>query len=51
MWGYLADRTSRVRLLATGCCAWGLVSMFIAMSTQYWQFAFLKVLNGIAMAR
>ncbi|PHJ20540.1 major facilitator family protein [Cystoisospora suis] len=50
VWGYLADRTSRVRLLASGCCAWGLVSMFIAMSTQYWQFALLKVLNGIAMA-
>ncbi|CBZ54658.1 hypothetical protein NCLIV_050860 [Neospora caninum Liverpool] len=51
VWGYLADRSSRVRLLATGCCSWGLVSMFLAMGTQYWQFAVLKVLNGIAMAR
>nr|CEL69375.1 TPA: transporter, major facilitator family protein [Neospora caninum Liverpool] len=50
VWGYLADRSSRVRLLATGCCSWGLVSMFLAMGTQYWQFAVLKVLNGIAMA-
>ncbi|XP_058515916.1 uncharacterized protein LOC131479426, partial [Ochotona princeps] len=50
VWGYLADRSSRIRLLAMGCCSWGVVTMLMATGTQYWQFAFLKILNGIALA-
>ena len=50
-WGLLADRTSRVRLLSIGCAGWGVVAIFLASSTFFWQFALLKVLNGVAMAR
>ncbi|KAL8270204.1 hypothetical protein Esti_005879 [Eimeria stiedai] len=49
-WGALADRTSRVRLLAIGCAGWGVVSIFLGTATSYWQFALLKVLNGVALA-
>ncbi|CDJ58225.1 transmembrane domain-containing protein, putative [Eimeria maxima] len=49
-WGLLADRTSRVRLLSVGCAGWGIVAIFLASSTFFWQFALLKVLNGVAMA-
>lgn len=51
MWGALADRTSRVRLLSLGCAGWGVVSIFLGSATSFWQFALLKVLNGIALAR
>ncbi|KAL8434531.1 hypothetical protein Efla_000047 [Eimeria flavescens] len=44
------DRTSRVRLLAVGCAGWGIVSIFLGAATSFWQFAFLKVVNGIALA-
>ncbi|CDJ56648.1 Major facilitator superfamily protein, related [Eimeria maxima] len=50
-WGLLADRTPRVRLLSVGCAGWGVVAIFLASSTFFWQFALLKVLNGVAMAR
>ncbi|CDI76921.1 transmembrane domain-containing protein, putative [Eimeria praecox] len=42
--------TSRVRLLSLGCAGWGTVAIFLASSTFFWQFALLKVLNGVAMA-
>ncbi|XP_026189623.1 uncharacterized protein LOC34622336 [Cyclospora cayetanensis] len=51
IWGVLADRSSRVQLLSLGCAGWGIVSIFLGSSTAFWQFALLKVLNGIAMAR
>lgn len=51
VWGVLADRTSRVRLLSLGCAGWGIVAIFLASATAFWQFALLKVLNGIALAR
>ncbi|OEH79047.1 major facilitator family protein [Cyclospora cayetanensis] len=50
IWGVLADRSSRVQLLSLGCAGWGIVSIFLGSSTAFWQFALLKVLNGIAMA-
>ena len=51
IWGVLADRTSRVQLLSLGCAMWGVVSIFLGNATAFWQFALLKVLNGITMAR
>lgn len=51
LWGLLADRTSRVRLLALGCAGWGVVAVLLASATKFWQFCLLKALNGVAMAR
>ncbi|KAF8820865.1 transporter, major facilitator family protein, partial [Cardiosporidium cionae] len=50
-WGFLADATSRVTLLSVGCCMWGFVNVFLAMSTSWWHFVILKIFDGIALAR
>ncbi|KAF8821760.1 transporter, major facilitator family protein, partial [Cardiosporidium cionae] len=49
-WGFLADSTSRVTLLSIGCCMWGFVNVFLAISTCWWHFVVLKIIDGIALA-
>eukprot|EP01054_Gregarina_sp_Poly1_P011028 Gregarina_sp_Poly_1__11027@NODE_87_length_15225_cov_52_775630_g75_i0_p4_GENE_NODE_87_length_15225_cov_52_775630_g75_i0NODE_87_length_15225_cov_52_775630_g75_i0_p4_ORF_typecomplete_len463_score39_06MFS_1/PF07690_16/2e46Sugar_tr/PF00083_24/6_9e25MFS_2/PF13347_6/1_3e10MFS_2/PF13347_6/1e08MFS_1_like/PF12832_7/2_3e13MFS_1_like/PF12832_7/0_00022ATG22/PF11700_8/9_9e11ATG22/PF11700_8/0_017MFS_3/PF05977_13/2_3e11MFS_3/PF05977_13/0_03OATP/PF03137_20/4e10TRI12/PF06609_13/9_7e10TRI12/PF06609_13/3_4e02MFS_4/ len=49
LWGFLADRTSRKRVLCLGCTLWGAVTVGLASVSAYWQVVVLRMLNGFFM--
>ena len=50
IWGHLADRYSRVRLLAFGCFSWALWTLLMATAGSFVALLATRILAGMALA-
>lgn len=47
VWGYLADRFSRKRIMSIGMISWGFTTMMLAFASNLWHIVLLRSLNGL----
>uniref|UniRef100_A0A0G4FIE2 Major facilitator superfamily (MFS) profile domain-containing protein n=1 Tax=Chromera velia CCMP2878 TaxID=1169474 RepID=A0A0G4FIE2_9ALVE len=50
VWGYWADRGSRKKFLAVGCCLWAGATILLAFTSNLYQMVALRALNGVALS-
>nr|MDO8082553.1 MFS transporter [Candidatus Freyarchaeota archaeon] len=50
LWGFLADRWSRKKVLVIGCLIWGITTLLLAFSGDYQQLTILRIVTGVGMA-
>jgi len=50
VWGYLADRYSRKKVLLAGCVMWGVITVLSAFAQNYTQLLILRILVGVGLA-
>ncbi|MBS7287923.1 MAG: MFS transporter [Candidatus Freyarchaeota archaeon] len=50
IWGYLADKYSRKKILLAGCIIWGIFTILLAFAQDYNQLLILRILTGIGLA-
>lgn len=50
VWGYLADKYSRKKVLVVGCVLWGILTILTAFVRDYNQLLIVRTLTGIGLA-
>ncbi|MGQ9723143.1 MAG: MFS transporter [Candidatus Jordarchaeum sp.] len=50
IWGYLSDRYSRKKVLLAGILIWAFTTFLVAMSGNYEQLIFFRLLTGLGLA-
>jgi MFS family permease len=50
LWGFLADRGSRKKVLVIGCLIWGITTILLALISNYEQLTILRIAAGVGMA-
>ena len=49
-WGWLSDKYSRKKILATGCFLWGIFTILMSASRTYFDMLFFRAMVGIGLA-
>lgn len=50
IWGYLADKYSRKKVLLAGCILWGILTILTAFVQDYNQLLIVRILTGVGLA-